>query len=293
MAIAKQKGYTEFAAPAIAHDTCWLDFFLKACQYIYGCKSTISYLTLHRYRADCDTYVATPENQGWREDLGYVMTFNRLRNKYNGRGFHIKGLLLSEFGCFNRGWAGFAPAHAQEVFMNAWLRDTVIKVLHGDQATKSLIEDSPLSRWIGANGPDADTAPHYQPNTCRWQDPGHGSRTGAEAVQALQSISSVAWFSIHPGRNYLFEGHRLNHLGNQYFDACNSVGGGGVALPSGCHTAVAPEECYSHVKWAKHHGVHGHPDWYPGLSAQSSFEDFQLHFHHSKYGKCPRPCPAR
>jgi len=61
-----------------------------------------------------------------------------------------------------------------------------------------------------------------------------------------------------------------------------------------CHTATSDEEseCYVHVKWAKEHGIFGHPTWYPGLSASSTFEEFQSLLHSSGHGSCPRPCHA-
>lgn len=62
-------------------------------------------------------------------------------------------------------------------------------------------------------------------------------------------------------------------------------------LPCGqCHTAVDGERCYNGVMWAKDHGIKKHPEWYPDLSEDSTFEAFQLHLHEAKYEQCPRPC---
>ena len=38
------------------------------------------------------------------------------------------------------------------------------------------------------------------------------------------------------------------------------------------------------------HGIHIHPEWYPELTASSSFEEFQLHLHQGRYESCPEPC---
>jgi hypothetical protein len=59
-----------------------------------------------------------------------------------------------------------------------------------------------------------------------------------------------------------------------------------------CHTAIETDECHSHVLWAKDVGIYQYPHWYPGLSHQSSFEDFQASLHASGhgFGMCPQPC---
>merc|ERR1712066_902475 len=42
-----------------------------------------------------------------------------------------------------------------------------------------------------------------------------------------------------------------------------------------CSTAQKGDKCFMHVRWAMQTGVVMHPEWYHGLSAESSFEDFQ------------------
>jgi hypothetical protein len=59
-----------------------------------------------------------------------------------------------------------------------------------------------------------------------------------------------------------------------------------------CHTAVQGELCHYKVEWAEHHGIHEHPEWYKGLTAWSSFEDFQKELWRGRYGNCSRPCEA-
>jgi len=62
---------------------------------------------------------------------------------------------------------------------------------------------------------------------------------------------------------------------------------------SQCHTAVEGEECYNGVTWAMQQGIAEHPEWYPGLSATSSFEDFQSNLHAGGHSNCPASCAAR
>jgi len=57
-----------------------------------------------------------------------------------------------------------------------------------------------------------------------------------------------------------------------------------------CHTAAPGEECYGHVAWAKQDGIRDNPQWYPDLSPESSFEDFQEHLWNHGLGGCERPC---
>lgn len=40
-------------------------------------------------------------------------------------------------------------------------------------------------------------------------------------------------------------------------------------------------------------GIKKHPEWYPGLTEDSSFEDFQRHTHESNKTLCPSPCNAQ
>jgi hypothetical protein len=42
-----------------------------------------------------------------------------------------------------------------------------------------------------------------------------------------------------------------------------------------CHTAVEGEECKDLVDWAMSEGIHAHPEWYTGLTPESSFKEFQ------------------
>eukprot|EP00440_Ansanella_granifera_P023694 gb/GFBE01025732.1/.p1 GENE.gb/GFBE01025732.1/~~gb/GFBE01025732.1/.p1 ORF type:complete len:375 (+),score=54.88 gb/GFBE01025732.1/:1-1125(+) len=62
------------------------------------------------------------------------------------------------------------------------------------------------------------------------------------------------------------------------------------ASADGCHTALPGEQCFRAAKWAKDEGVRQHPNWYPGLTATSSLEDFQAQLHAKGRGSCPKPC---
>jgi hypothetical protein len=57
-----------------------------------------------------------------------------------------------------------------------------------------------------------------------------------------------------------------------------------------CHTAQPGEACFKGVRWAMQWGIHIHPDRYPGLSAESSFEDFQNVLHQANQERCAMPC---
>jgi len=63
-------------------------------------------------------------------------------------------------------------------------------------------------------------------------------------------------------------------------------------LLQNCHTAVKGEPCYDAVVWGMTEGVQQHPKWYPGLNANSSFDDFQLHLYAVHNKGCPLPCNA-
>lgn len=60
-----------------------------------------------------------------------------------------------------------------------------------------------------------------------------------------------------------------------------------------CHTAFAGDACYGDVLWAMDN-VNPHPDWYPGLTNESSFAEFQAFLHKQHNGNimklCPMPC---
>merc|ERR1711920_317879 len=48
--------------------------------------------------------------------------------------------------------------------------------------------------------------------------------------------------------------------------------------------------CYTGVMWAMQHGIADHPDWYPSLTPESAFEDFQEVLHGRNQERCAFPC---
>jgi len=63
---------------------------------------------------------------------------------------------------------------------------------------------------------------------------------------------------------------------------------------SSCKTSVKGDDCYLSVVWAMEHGIKKHADWYPGLSGDSTFEDFQrvLHEKFPAMSRCSLPCSS-
>jgi len=57
-----------------------------------------------------------------------------------------------------------------------------------------------------------------------------------------------------------------------------------------CRTAVEGEPCYEGVMWLMEYGISLHPEWYPKLTTNSSFEDVQGYLHEGNLEKCPEPC---
>ncbi|CAK0851532.1 unnamed protein product [Prorocentrum cordatum] len=48
--------------------------------------------------------------------------------------------------------------------------------------------------------------------------------------------------------------------------------------------------CYRLIVSAKYDAIVKHPEWYPGLTPNSSFREFQAHFHHKGKASCLAPC---
>jgi len=57
-----------------------------------------------------------------------------------------------------------------------------------------------------------------------------------------------------------------------------------------CRTAVPGDMCHGAVVHAMKWLIWSHPEWYPGLSANSSFEDFQELLHTRNLERCAMPC---
>jgi hypothetical protein len=58
-----------------------------------------------------------------------------------------------------------------------------------------------------------------------------------------------------------------------------------------CEDAKPGSACYKTVMWGMKDGIKGHPEWFPGLTATSSFQDFQRLLYSQGKAACPhRPC---
>jgi len=57
-----------------------------------------------------------------------------------------------------------------------------------------------------------------------------------------------------------------------------------------CQTAAKGSKCYQDVLYGMQTGVHVHPEWYPGLTDKSSFEDFQAILAKNPELDCRAPC---
>jgi len=64
---------------------------------------------------------------------------------------------------------------------------------------------------------------------------------------------------------------------------------------TGCENAEEDSKCWTEVQWAMIYGINIYPDWYPGLTNQSSFAEFQQRLHNGDEAglethECPKPC---
>merc|ERR1712232_868872 len=68
-------------------------------------------------------------------------------------------------------------------------------------------------------------------------------------------------------------------------------------VPTSCGPASSFPECAKSVLWAKTDGIGGHPDWYPGLTTESSDDEFQNFMarqdNPEARGGCPFTCDAK
>jgi len=63
--------------------------------------------------------------------------------------------------------------------------------------------------------------------------------------------------------------------------------------PCKCHTAMAGEDCHDSVVWIFERGLTLHPNWYKGLSKNSSYYAVQKRLHQDENPICERPCHPR
>jgi len=74
---------------------------------------------------------------------------------------------------------------------------------------------------------------------------------------------------------------------------CNRDAVEKVRIRARCRTAKRHDPCWESVVWGATKGIYLHPEWYKGLTPQSSFEDFQRRLHKGPKSRCPhQPCPC-
>jgi hypothetical protein len=66
-----------------------------------------------------------------------------------------------------------------------------------------------------------------------------------------------------------------------------------LSEPTGCGDVVEGDWCYLSIEWLKNMGLDKHPDWYPGLTRESSIQDFQTMLHNNGKVGCPLPCASK
>jgi len=57
-----------------------------------------------------------------------------------------------------------------------------------------------------------------------------------------------------------------------------------------CESAQPESDCFEAVMWARKEGIKDNPEWYPGLTGDSSFDDFQTVLFKKHQSKCKKPC---
>ncbi|CAK0835920.1 unnamed protein product [Prorocentrum cordatum] len=65
------------------------------------------------------------------------------------------------------------------------------------------------------------------------------------------------------------------------------------AVEVDCQEAAEGSACHSAVAWLRKEGLATHPEWYPGYSSTSTFEEVQDMLHGLGKAQCPRPCFAK
>jgi len=153
---------------------------------------------------------------------------------------------------------------------------------------------------------------HVCPEPCAAVAP-QGCRTSVEGdacyekvVWAMQKgvVERPGWYpdltmdsSFEDFQRFLHGEARLSHIcpepcAAQVSDARRPVP---APAPEECHTSVEGDACYDKVIWAMQKGVVERPGWYPDLTMDSSFEDFQrfLHGEARLSHICPEPCAAK
>jgi len=91
-----------------------------------------------------------------------------------------------------------------------------------------------------------------------------------------------------PFESFQFHLHNIQHANCP--KPCDSMSSTTDAPVEECRRAVEGEDCHRQVTWAMTEGIYSHPQWYPELTSNSSFDAFQEHLYHFDHGYCPKPC---
>lgn len=59
---------------------------------------------------------------------------------------------------------------------------------------------------------------------------------------------------------------------------------------SECQEVKVGTPCYESVDWLRQYGLSKHPEWYPGYTSESTFEEVQDMLHGLGKVNCPKPC---
>merc|ERR550534_2775250 len=113
-------------------------------------------------------------------------------------------------------------------YMSQFFKQTIVEAKLGNATVRRRIRDTP---YIMPRGPDAhsvnassNSTITYQPGMCRAVD--GGPQAGNDTIRAMESLHSVAWFSVDGGRGYLggeVGKPGLNPLGKLYTETCRLV----------------------------------------------------------------------
>lgn len=136
--------------------------------------------------------------------------------------------------------------------------------------------------------PVAATTTTTTPPACRTAQAGEECYDSIIWAMTQGIVTNPEWY---PG---LSTDSHFEDFQNLFYREKTNYGVCDAPACSSCHTAVRGEECYDDVKWAMETGILEHPDWYPGLSQESSFHEVQRFLWekvHDSTGHCHEPCP--
>ena len=225
-------------------------------------------------------------------------------------------LWLTEFACSEASSAERLPAEGQMAYMReaiplleqdesiemyAWFNmfedDWEFPIVDGKNGDAGLVYSngtlSPLGQLYSSfTGPRLVAPPPIAPTTTTTTiPPCRTSQVGEECYDAVQwamtsgIVTNPEWYpgltaesSFEDFQTFFFKERTLSGVCEA--PAC-----------AACHTAVRGEKCYEDVKWALHTGIPQHPEWYNGLTVESTFEEVQDYlWRDDANDNCQQPC---